>query len=146
MVQTTINPFSTWNFGENFLEAFRVVFWSLSGYSEPKLPKKLFKGRLLCSLLFQMQHILKFCHVQKLNLEVFQGFLIQWSRLFFDFTLLLLNKIGLTASEVIAGKSQTEALDIKAEVLDFPVMTELTRLIFFIIKQAFLALFLKIMQ
>lgn len=38
-----VNPFSTRNFDEKLLEALRVVFWSLSGYSEPKRPKRCLK-------------------------------------------------------------------------------------------------------
>ena len=78
-----------------------------------------------------MQHILKFGHVQKLTFGGSLGFFRSGQDFSFDFTLLLLNKIRLTEGEVIARKYQTEALDIKAEVLDFPVMTELTRLIYF---------------
>ena len=37
----------------------------------------------------------------------------------------------LSEGEVITRKYQTAALDIKAEVLDFPVMTERTRLIIY---------------
>ena len=75
-----------------------------------------------------MQHILKFGRVQKLT---FWGFWYSGQDFSFDFTLLLLNKIRLTEGEVIARKYQTAALDIKAEVLDFPVMTERTRLIIY---------------
>ena len=133
MVWTKINPFSTRNFGEKLLEASRVVFWSLTGYREPKRPKTLFKRRLPRSILFQMQHILKFGHVQKLTFGCSLGFFVSGQDFSFDFTLLLLSKIRLTEGEVIARKYQTAALDIKAEVLDFPVMTEQTRLIFFLL-------------
>ena len=57
----------------------------------------------------------------------------------------------LTESEVITGKSQTEALmywlsdNIKAEVWDFPVMTEQMRLKSYLL-YGFLALFLKGIQ
>ena len=81
-----------------------------------------------------MQHILKFGHVQKLTCGGSLGFFGSGQDFSFDFTLLLLNKIRLTEGEVIARKYQTAALDIKAEVLDFPAMTERTRLIFFYYK------------
>ena len=52
------------------------------------------KGRLLRSLLFQMQHILKFEHVQILTFGgSFGGFWYSGQDFSFDFTLLLLNKI-----------------------------------------------------
>ena len=57
----------------------------------------------------------------------------------------------LTESDAITGKSQTEALmywlsdNIKAEVWDFPVMTEQMRLISYLL-YGFLALFLKGIQ
>lgn len=79
-----------------------------------------------------MQHILKFGHVQKLTFgDKFCGFWYSGQDFCFDFTLLLVNKIRLTEGEVIARKDQTGALDVKAEVLDFPVMTERTRLIIY---------------